>query len=297
MLKVFQNTQKNSYFSITSLNHYELFQVDRTFKFLWCRNEKISLEVDGELIILKPNQILCLAPNHQLRINYFLQGPHSPIEKELSPQTEWVDNVYLMQYNRDFYCVLDHDQEISCAGLLFYGATQIPIIQLDTSHQAKITRLWEVFQDEFETKDNIQESMLNMLLKRWIIICTRLLKEQTKIDYQNDELADIRRFHILVEQHFRTKQKVSDYAELLNKSPKTLSNLFAKNNEKPPLKHIQDRIILEAKRLLLYSEKSIKEISWELNFEEVTHFSRFFKRYTHYTPTSYRKQIALEANS
>jgi AraC-like DNA-binding protein len=51
---------------------------------------------------------------------------------------------------------------------------------------------------------------------------------------------------------------------MLNKSPKTLSNLFKKYNEKSPLQIIQDRTILEARRLLRYSDKSIKEIAYEI---------------------------------
>lgn len=292
MVNVFQNAQKNSHLSIVSLDQFEAFQADRTFKFFWSRRGSISIHVDGALIRLKQHQILCLAPNQTVEVSYI---PQSAISDALiNDDTDLTEDAYLIQYNRDFYCILDHDKEISCAGLLFYGASSHPIIQLDESHQKKITRLIEVFLDEFETKDNIQESMLNMLLKRWIIICTRLLKEQANVQYDAEELEDIRRFHVLVEQHFRIKQKVSDYAEMLNKSPKTLANLFAKNNEQPPLTQIQDRIILEAKRLLLYSEKSIKEISWELNFEEVTHFSRFFKRNTLYTPTAFRKNEHIE---
>ena len=67
-----------------------------------------------------------------------------------------------------------------------------------------------------------------MLLKRLIIICTTLAKEQyilKKLQY--DQVKIIRKFNVLVDSHYKTKRKVSDYAELLFKSPKTLSNLFA----------------------------------------------------------------------
>lgn len=70
---------------------------------------------------------------------------------------------------------------------------------------------------------------------------------------------------------------MQEYADLLNKSPKTLSNLFSIYNQKSPLQIIHERISLESKRLLVYTDKSTKEIAFELGFEEVAHFSRFFK--------------------
>lgn len=104
--------------------------------------------------------------------------------------------------------------------------------------------------------------MLQMLLKRLIIICTRLAKDQLILRITDDLKIDIiRNFNFLVDIHFRTKRQVNKYAELLNKSPKTLSNLFLLYNQKTPQQIIHERVVLEAKRLLLFSEKSTKEIS------------------------------------
>ena len=94
---------------------------------------------------------------------------------------------------------------------------------------------------------------------------------------------------MLVEGHFREKHKVIDYAELLNKSPKTLSNLFTKYNNKTPLQVISDRIILEAKKLLLLSKQSSKEIAYSLGFSEPSHFSKFFKNQVGTSPINFKK--------
>lgn len=196
------------------------------------------------------------------------------------------------QFDRAFYCIVDHDKEVSCVGFLFYGAKDPLFLQLDAPEQRKFNALLQVFDDEFSTKDSIQGEMLRMLLKRLIIKLTRLAKEQ----YVNPALSEadldiVRRFNLLVENNYRKLHAVSDYADLLNKSPKTLSNLFGMYNQQSPLHVIHERIALEAKRLLLYTDKSTKEIAFELGFGEVPHFSRFFKKQVGQPPSEFKEQV------
>lgn len=78
------------------------------------------------------------------------------------------------------------------------------------------------------------------------------------------------------------------YAALLFKSPKTISNTFKKISGKTPLQFIQERILLEAKRYLLYTEKDISEIGYELGFPDIQSFSRFFKKNQGVSPSTFR---------
>ena len=201
-------------------------------------------------------------------------------------------DIIAWQFNKAFYCVIDHDQEISCVGFIFYGNEKNMFIELDEKHQSKLHLMTQVFEDEFDEKD-IQGEMMRMLLKRLIILVTRLGKVQylsnTIDDYESDT---IRTFNLLVEQHFKELHQVQDYASLMNKSPKTLSNLFSKNNGPSPLHVIKSRIAQEAKRLLQYTDNSTKEIAYELGFGDPASFSRFFKNNVGESPTEYKKGMS-----
>ncbi|WP_422349444.1 helix-turn-helix domain-containing protein [Flagellimonas sp.] len=248
-----------------------------TIKFLWNRNlEPISLEVDGFDLMLEPNQIVT--------VTYLQQVSFAKTKLPLSS----------VLFNREFYCISDHDAEVSCNGILFFGTQDLPIISIPADQQRKFNLWYEVFVEEFSTPDNIQGDMLQMLLKRLIIMSTRLAKEQLIVkSLDNAQIDTIRKFNYLVDIHYKTKRKVSDYADMLFKSPKTLSNLFSIYNQKTPQQIILDRLMLEAKRLIHFTEKQNQEIAYDLGFNDPAHFSRFFKKMTDMSPSEYRENLLI----
>ena len=254
-------------------------ETSKTIKFLWNRNgSPLTIQIDGLDLELLPNQIITVT---------YLQ--HVSYSKAQLPITG-------ILFNREFYCISDHDSEVSCNGILFFGTQDIPVITIGKEQLNKFNLLHDMFIEEFSTPDNIQGDMLQMLLKRLIIMSTRLAKEQLMVKtLGNDQIDTIRRFNFLVDMHYKTKRKVSEYAELLHKSPETLSNLFSIYNQKSPQQIILDRIALEAKRLINFTDKQNQEIAYELGFNDPAHFSRFFKKMTQMTPSEYRENLLLVA--
>ena len=132
--------------------------------------------------------------------------------------------------------------------------------------------------------------MLIMLLKRLIIIVTGIAKQAYVPNPSlRDERIDIfRKFNLLVEGNYFKEHSVQFYADALHKSPKTLANTFLLYNRKTPQQMIQERIIIEAKRLLGYTDKPVKQVTYELGFEDPAYFSNFFKRHTGVSPADFR---------
>lgn len=250
------------------------FQRDRKDKFLtiaWNNGPEQTVTIDGISYEFPEQTILPLMVNQ----TFTFEKP---------------EQIIAWQYNRNFYCIVDHDKEVSCVGFLFYGSSDTMFIKLDEQQQKKMNLLLQVFIEEFEDRDLIQRDMLQMILKRLIIIITRLAKKQylTKQSLTDDKLDVLRKYNLMVENHYRKEHAVQFYADQLNKSPKTLANYFALYNHKSPLAVIQERIILEAKRLLMYTDKSAKEIAYDLGYDDAAYFSNFFKKQAGLSPTDFR---------
>jgi AraC family transcriptional activator of pobA len=196
------------------------------------------------------------------------------------------------QFNRNFYCITDHDREISCAGFLFYGNLGHLFIALLEKEKENMRSALNIFAEEYRTADRLQQEMLQLLLKRLIILLTRLARKQyiTSPKLTDEKLDVIRNYNLLVEIHFRQHHQVGFYADQLCKSSKTLANLFAIYNQKSPLTIIQERLLTEAKRLLIFTNKSAKEISYELGFDDAAYFSNFFKKHFKQSPLDFRKE-------
>ena len=237
----------------------------------WSTGEGNILKVDNETINLSLNQVVFLTEFHQVEVLKLVSAK-------------------LVRFNRDFYCIRDHDSEVGCQGILFFGASRVPSIQIHENELEKFEILWKMFYFEMETKDNLQIEMLQMMLKRMIILCTRIFKEQHELSAMpSTEVDIIREFNVLVEYNYKEIRTVGEYAEMLHKSPKTLSNLFAQYNHKTPLQIIQERILLEARRLLKFTDLSVKEVAYELGFEDLQTFSRLFRRKESMSPKAFRK--------
>ncbi len=272
---LFQNSKSDSFFHFTNdliFDQKTAFLSPFANHVLWNRSQKsFSFYCDGKIVKLEPRSFCTLTALHQR--NFLGNQPR----------------ITAISFNREFYCLRDHDHEISCNGILFYGAQEFSILKIPEKESIALETLVDLFQREFSNQDPVQGEMLVSLLKVLIIQLTRIGRNQIiaiQGDPQGIEL--IRKFNLLVAENFRKRKQVADYAFLLGVSPKKLSDIFRKAHIPPPLQIIHGQVILEAKRLLLFSLKTINQISDELGFEDPSQFSKLFKKMTKESPLQYK---------
>jgi len=206
------------------------------------------------------------------------------------------DEASLIYYNRDFYCIQIHDKEVACDGLLFHNVFENPKVELSDSENLIIKNLFQNIKDELQSKDSSSEEMIRTYLKQIIIRATRKWKVQNieteNLQINHQELDIFRDFSRYLEIHYREKHHVSDYAEMLHIAPKTLSHKFKNLNLESPNQYIINRILLEAKRLLFYTDKTVKEIGYDLGYEDPAYFNRLFTQKVGSTPINFKKNYS-----
>ncbi len=254
-------------------NHSEMIKDRSLYKFISVDSGELTIEVDYVEINMKEGEAITLSPLHHLTFSE-IKGQYKSL-----------------LFNSNFYCIYEHDKEVSCNGFLFNGTSQIMKLNLDEEKRSDLSGIFGCMNKEYEHKDSLQEEMLRLLLKQFIITYTRWAREKYNVTSNNENSFDIvRQFFVLVDSHYREKKQVQDYADLLHRSPKTLTNLFMIYGLPSPLKVIQSRTEAESKRLLLYTTKSVKEIAGIVGFEDPASFSRFFKNLTGESISDFRKR-------
>ena len=132
---------------------------------------------------------------------------------------------------------------------------------------------------------------LRNLLHNYLILSERFLREQDDFEQlpSGIDMDYTTAFREILNEHFKTQKNVGFYATAINITENRLYHATQRILGKSPKQVIKERLILEAKRLLVHSGKPIKEICFELGFEEPSNFNQFFKKYAQVTPSNFRK--------
>ncbi len=163
----------------------------------------------------------------------------------------------------------------------------LPVTEDHFQHYKDIIRQIEQYS---QLDPGYKNDALGALLKLMLIQSNNHCSLQKERNPQTIETGNqlVRHFKQLIDENYKELHKVSDYAnqlsvtsDYLNKSVKSITGKSAKE-------FILDRILVEAKRVLLFTETSNKELAFDLGFEEPAHFSNFFKKYTNSSPMDFR---------
>lgn len=165
------------------------------------------------------------------------------------------------------------------------------VIDLSPAVAQEANELLKAILTEDRQKESLFKDLQKLkLLELFILINRNIVKPATELTARNNDLM-IRNFRKLVAQHFTTLKLPKEYAALLYITPNHLNALCNDLLGRPAGEVIRDRILLEAKRLLINADMSISEIAWQLNFADNSYFTKFFKKQAGITPEAFRKSI------
>lgn len=202
-----------------------------------------------------------------------------------------------LHFHSDFFCIEKHKKEVACNGVLFNNLYQPPFIRVDNAARQEFESIVGSMIAEMKAGEFAQTEMLVTWLKLFLIKASRL-----KVQQSPEVLADVAgdkepfllaRLKDHIEAHYRAKHTPAEYAELLHITPKTLGKLVKTHWNRTPTAIIQERILVEAKRELYLTNKTVKEIAWELGFGDEFYFSRLFKKNIQVSPLVYRETVGM----
>lgn len=200
---------------------------------------------------------------------------------------------HVISFTRDFFL-----EDVSGSSLVdsfpfLNNPYSLPVVKMDnTIHMKKMYAIIDDMQAEFSTENTDKTEALFSYLSIFLITARRMYIPENisgKPLSSRSELS--RRFKKLVDSSFRQHRSVSEYAGLLNITAGHLNDTVQKDLGKTASEIIYERTILEAKRLLYHSPKSVKEIAADLLFDDPSYFTRFFKTHTEFTPEEFRRHI------
>lgn len=148
-------------------------------------------------------------------------------------------------------------------------------------------QIWE----EYHSSSDLRDEMIRSLFRIFILYVCRLNTDGNDINYGKCSPL-VKRFFSLLETSFTTMKMPADYADMLAVTPAYLNELVKRSCGFTTSYCIQQRIVTEAKRLIMYTELSLKEIAYRIGFEDASHFSKFFKKFTGKRYSDFRRQVA-----
>lgn len=234
------------------------------YKIIWIKQGEGTYLVDLDKHGIGNNTVYCQVPG---QIYLFNAGEHT--------------TGYVVSFTAEFLG-LNEGFLSACA--------HTPVIKISGETQKEMEEIIEKMIREYDNFFLLRSEILKGFLKILLIYLTRQFEKPAKYHHRtkNTELTD--KFLALLEKNYTTCKMVSDYAEELFVSSNYLNEIVKKVSGFPASYHIRQRIVLEAKRQAIYVNASMKEIAYHLGFDDIAHFSKFFKNVSGLSFTEFKKE-------
>jgi AraC family transcriptional activator of pobA len=239
------------------------------FEIVWLKNEDPLHALKLEDSNVKGDWIYLIPPYRVHQLNK--AGKNGELISFKREILEEGDKEFLL----DLFKIFNVQGEFSC-------------LRMDAEAATDLSNVYKLLSEEYN-KGSENLPIVKTLLKALLLKLIQI-KDLEFTDHDINQTR-VYEFLMLLESNFLTVRNTDFYAGKLGISSKRLNQILKDKLDKTGMQIIHDRIILEAKRLIIHSEQTIKEISFELGFSDRPYFSRFFKKQTGESPDSFQKQV------
>ena len=274
-------------FAIYSLNNRTAAEFESKterlddYEIVWIKTGNCDLRLNLKTYVLGSNTICVLGPG-QVR-NIELCESADVVHFRLS-----ADFFYRLCVEVQFPIIsanLNHEQDPL-------------IISLQPGAELELNEIIRNLERELPGRHNDSATMRNVWLKLFLLYLKRQVSNNNFRNVHNRDMELVNHFLRLLSQDYTTKKMVSDYATLLSVTPNYLNLIVKRVSGFSASHHIQQFLIMEAKRQAILSVKSMKEIAYGLGFDNTAHFSKFFKNKSGTNFTDFKKErLALQFQS
>lgn len=253
--------------------------IHKFYQIIYFKNASGSHFVDFKKYPLSGNTLFFISPG---QIHYF--------DREISSDGA------IIHFDESFLSDESSGESVFLKYNMFNAFDAEPFCQLTDKDAERLDVIIRKLYEETLNKDLFaHEDYLKYLVKLFLIEARRVGNWKTGTTLRVNDSSDrlFIRFRQMLEANYKRTHTVKEYASALSVSSKTLSNCVSEKARSTPLKLINDRIILEAKRQLFYSDVKVKELAYELGFEDPSYFVKFFKRQSGFLPVEFRERSQL----
>jgi AraC family transcriptional regulator, transcriptional activator of pobA len=231
---------------------------------------KGNLMLDNNVFEIQKNRIICSSPM-QIRKWEIDKAPEGLV----------------LIFEEDFLSTFFNDIQFVKKLNFFHTILNKPVLSLSDEGCSYFENVLLNIEKEIVNNENRSNHLLRALLYQVLAWLDREYTKHTTVEEvtSNNLISD---FKDLVNTFYDKGHSVHFYADKLHISPGYLNDLVKKYMRISAKQYIQNRVFLEAKRLLGYTSLSVSEIAWKLNFKDDSYFVRAFKKETGYTPKMYR---------
>lgn len=178
---------------------------------------------------------------------------------------------------------------------LFQKSDETPPLPLTDRMKDTLRVFADQMYSAFHSENDLRFETIGAYLKLFLIECNTHCSLYPDNNTQQIEVGKtiVKNFKEIVEKHYTQWHQVKHYAEALYVSPNYLNEVIKSSLNISAKEYIQNRLVLEAKRMVLFTDKSSKEIGYDLGFDDPSHFSKFFKNNTRQSIMEFKGSVAL----